>query len=122
MNKHFVPFYESSELKYLGLDEDCLGYYHNVLGSDNANLFIKETNKEIYRMIKIPEDDYTLAPTFSQAFRFFREKHNMVFYLNMVGVNLYYYVIGTEPFLSFKTYEEVELACLRKLIEIVKNK
>jgi hypothetical protein len=109
MTKEFIPYEQNLEIRNLGFDEPCIGFY-------NIDLDV----------IPIDSEPYTTkskdgAILYQQAFRWFREKHNIVFYLNMVGVNLYYYVIGTEPFLSFKTYEEAELACLKKLIEIIKK-
>jgi hypothetical protein len=115
MNKEFIPYEEALELKELGFDEICMAGYD---GDDNS-LYIGYISND---GIQYNPQYYTKAPLYQQVFRWFREKHCIVFYLNMVGINLYYYVIGTEPFLSFNTYEEAELACLRKLIEIVKNK
>jgi hypothetical protein len=72
------------------------------------------------------------APTFSQAFRFFREKYNLIcrvdvtsygcslneqeFYCEITSKN------GTASYEIFNTYEESELDCLKKLIEIVEQK
>ena len=73
------------------------------------------------------------APTFSQAFRWFREKYNIECYVNCYWNEVdsskrdYYanYNYGSDIFYSinigFKTYEEAELECLKKLIEIVKD-
>jgi hypothetical protein len=111
--QEFIPYEQVLELKELGFNEKCLGYY-------NIDPSLKYVP---FNPMPPFEHEWCLpTPLYQQAFRWFREKHNIVFYLNMVGVNLYYYVIGTEPFLSFKTYEEAELACLKQLIEIVKNK
>jgi hypothetical protein len=74
-------------------------------------------------------DKVTPAPLFSQAFRWFREKydlHHVIHhfthkkgtdeeYLGEVGK-------ADDTFSSCKTYEEAELACLDKLIEIVELK
>jgi hypothetical protein len=72
------------------------------------------------------------APTYSQAFRWFREKYK---YLvspfsteSEEGKVIYYFEIGKVDKFTVdiysddkSTYEEAELACLKKLIEIVKN-
>ena len=111
----FIPYEQALELKELGFDGSYFGYYDIIDEYTHKFYICYKKNDNVF--------SYELgAPLYQQAFRWFREKHNIVFYLNMVGVNLYYYVIGTEPFLSFKTYEEAELACLKKLIEIVKYK
>ena len=114
MNKEFIPYEQALELKELGFDEPCLAFYNGkFLDSTNYDFDSGEC-RDIGQCVK--------TPTYSQCFRWFREIHNIVFYLNMVDINLYYYVIETEPFLHFNTYEEAELACLCKLIEIIKNK
>jgi hypothetical protein len=69
-----------------------------------------------------------LAPTFSQAFRWFREKHRLSGLVE-IGRHEYSFVIFNESQDSREitsymngTYEEAELACIIKLIEIVKTK
>jgi hypothetical protein len=73
--------------------------------------------------------DVIVAPTYQQAFRWFREKHNLI---SVVGYhNLWKYSFLIETIEEHKTiivvdkintYEEAELECLKKLIEIVKEK
>ena len=60
MNKEFVPYEQSVALKELEFDEPCFGWY----ASDKS--LIKDY------VIKM----HLRAPTFSQAFRFFREKYD----------------------------------------------
>jgi hypothetical protein len=118
MEKEFVPYELAVKLKELGFDESCFGFYY-----DDGELKIKEGN--------ISRLGYINAPTFSQAFRWFREKHNYDVVVSC-SYNLgkkYYYRIETSPTIGFqtyngnyKTYEEAELACLDKLIEIVESK
>jgi hypothetical protein len=73
-------------------------------------------------------------PTFSQAFRWFREKYELFHSTNYQddnsGPGCFDYEICDKRGKSqcgdddseFSTYEEVELACLQKLIEIAKTK
>jgi hypothetical protein len=78
------------------------------------------------------------APLFQQAFRFFREKYLLFHWITPMhdDTTSYYYEIidesGTNkyesinslyqtPDKSWRAYEEAELACLEKLIEIVEN-
>jgi hypothetical protein len=124
MKKEFIPYELALELKQLGFDEPCLGYWY--------------TEQEEFKKIDIQlssigflegEPDYILAPTYSQAFRWFREKHNIhawiinaednhnVFKPFFRGANIH-----DQHLVDFyKTYEEAELECLRKLIEIVRS-
>ena len=74
------------------------------------------------------------APTFSQCFRWFREKHTLYHNIKMFGdwdnPQFSYIVSGrtmNNPahmwhYEDKNSYEEAELACLDKLIEIVKGK
>ena len=61
------------------------------------------------------------APLYQQAFRFFREKYKSNFIIGF-GNDGGYYRIGNLFSKWYKTYEEAELECLKKLIEIIKNK
>ena len=115
LEKEFVPYEQALELKELGFDEECLG---NFADDEKYTLF---TNGN--RPGKID------APTFSQAFRWFREKYGLYSWITMeLGATLSFCWIitgenkSTEHKAFFKSYEEAELACLIKLIEIVKNK
>jgi hypothetical protein len=121
--KDFTLYPEAFELKQLGFNEPCLGYYI-------ANtLFI--SNDNVYNSTDIP---VIKAPLYQQAFRWFREKHNLRCQINYIGglVNKTTWwdisVIGhynTDPKeweMKYQPYEEAEVACLRKLIEIANDK
>ena len=126
LEKEFVPYNLAKQIKQLGFKQECFGYYIDV---EVANPFL------VKNIISDDQGGYfTLAPTFSQAFRWFREKCKISgeissdFYLegkdNEWEYNTYQLgkddgYIGTINI--FKTYEEAELECLKKLIEIVKN-
>ena len=120
MKTEFVPYELSLRLKELGFNEPC---------------FATWSGETLDMSLQIPSDDYfTKAPTFSQAFRFFREKYELFHSTNYQddnsGPGCFDYEIlnkrgktqveddGSE----FKTYEEAELACLIRLIEIVEKK
>ncbi len=101
LKKEFVPHEQSLALKELGFNEPCFGYY-----DEGGNLYT-----EMVEVLK--------APLYQQAFRFFREKYNLHYPIQIQG-NLWFFEKWSLN--GFKTYEEAELACLNKLIEIVKNK
>ena len=117
-NKDFTLYPEAFELKQLGFDEPCLGYY-----------FYNGSFKEWTLNIDNKSDEYTItiqAPTYSQAFRFFREKHGLCIVIKPIDdkkLDLGYNLTKNGLIMDARlTYEGAELACLRKLIEIVKNK
>ena len=131
MNKEFIPYEQALALKELGFDEPCFGYYN---GQGN---YIGEEGKMNSNCNKLGmHGTYCTAPTFSQAFRWFREKHSLrsfvdtrVYDVDSPNQWIYDFQIkmgngvDTQPFYSgdFDTYEEAEFACLVKLIEIVKK-
>jgi len=124
MKKEFIPYEQALELKELGFDEPCFGRYN----PDN-DLIVSHT--ETYNT-DFRKTLFTQAPTFSQCFRWFREKYNLDKTIDswteqpmgdVIWDKAYqYYIHGEAYHPYFKTYEEAELACLNKLIEVVKNK
>jgi hypothetical protein len=114
MTKEFIPYQEALALKQLGFDEPCFGWF----ASDRT--LVKEVTEKT---------DFTLAPTYSQAFRWFRENYNL---FGQVNIRTYYiYEISNDGIAIemvsqydklLNTYEEAELECLKKLIELVKQK
>jgi hypothetical protein len=129
MKKDFIPYEQALELKGLGFDEPCFGGYYS--NQDNVNLWFFKEAKNSDRDERVREG-FATAPTYSQAFRWFREKHNILatVYSNASGY-LYEWsdsVGGTHRGWSdyegpndsgvWNTYEEAELACLKKLIEL----
>jgi hypothetical protein len=129
MNKEFIPYEQALALKELGFDEPCFGYYYTLNGKDWK--FAEKS--EYYRLdeeINIGPKFSLLAPTFSQAFRWFREKYQLfggILSEYSYGGQIHAYHItgrhqGDISKGHFNTYEEAELAYLKKLIEIVKQK
>ena len=124
MNKEFIPYEQALALKGLGFNEPCFGYYYTLNGKD----WTFAEKSEYYRLddeINIGGKFSLLAPTFSQAFRWFREKYQIDswIYPNLNGLYSVSNVrrgVGLGKVSEYQTYEEAELACLNKLIEIVK--
>ena len=117
VEKEFVPYEEALALKELGFDEPCFAFYVD------KQLHINATYQN-----HLEFKGWVAAPTFSQAFRFFREKHGLNSFVYHYGkdgilVTIYFaYNINDTLYASdFRTHEEAELACLRKLIEITKQ-
>ena len=128
MKKEFIPYEQALALKELGFDEPCILLYRGLDAQPVCQMgyeFKTEKNSDYN-----DETNYWLTvPTFSQAFRWFREKykynHSIVFTQHPFGTDEYQYMILLDDDeyveINFKTYEEAELACLIKLIEIVKK-
>jgi hypothetical protein len=137
MNKEFIPYEQALALKELGFNEPCFATYSNVQEAG-----IEKGSLSYYKGLFLPVSSkmFCLAPTFSQAFRWFREKYKLHSHISLgisdeqdrsgLEYDEYIYVIeglnGLDydnygESLFYKTPEEAELACLKKLIEIVKN-
>ena len=110
MNKEFIPYEQALELKELGFKKD------NDFGL-------------LYKGDDIPSILY------QQAFRWFREKYLVdaeIYLQHELGHKFYHYLVlqlvrgniewKSKNKIKFITYEEAELDCLKKLIEIAKNK
>jgi hypothetical protein len=83
-------------------------------------------------------EDACTAPLYSQVFRWFREKHNIDAWVQpfvsekqngkpfLPDESYVYYIfkdgVYVDDAVNFLDYEEAELACLQKLIEIFKTK
>ena len=121
MEKEFVPYDESLALKELGFDKPCMrGWYKNL---------------EIWYH---PNSDIILDnPTFSQAFRWFKEKYKLMLCITPCSDGEYIFTLydlnkcDLEVFVedieimesedSYEFFEDAELEGLKKLIEIAKK-
>ena len=125
MEREFIPYQEALALKELGFNEPCFGryYYKESYPMLNPNSGETELVFEFGQYIKQTEITI-LAPLYQQAFRWFRENHKLGHMINGLGYESFLMNIGgiITVFPMFKTYEEAELACLIKLIEICKTK
>ena len=137
MEKEFIPYEQALALKELGFNEPCFAFYRN----DRQDKKLEFTNIELAKnynginskdlFIAKNEDLflYVSCPTFSQAFRWFREKYDIYGITSYYGKNQYFIELldykGNQLIQiednTFNTYEEAELECLKKLIEIVKD-
>jgi hypothetical protein len=115
MNKDFVPYELALELKQLGFDEPC---FASIDQTDFIH--IKGTEYPIRGAMIY---DAINCPTYLQAFRWFRDKFNChhTINLNKKYVGIAYSSVVNFSIDEFNTYEEAELECLKKLIEIVKT-
>jgi hypothetical protein len=119
LEKEFVPYEQALELNELGFNEECFAFH---------DYYRKGVPLKIYDSQSDCSGEP--APLYQQAFRWFREKHkfnhSIIFHKNPFGTDDYQYLILLDDgeFLEngFNTYEQAELECLKKLIQIVKTK
>jgi len=118
MEKEFIEYEQALALKELGFNEPCLAFrdfgYSLEIGDITKN---SSWSSEIISV-----------PLYQQAFRWFREKHNFDVGIAKDSHDIYHFQIDTNYYGNWilpifnRNYEEAELECLKKLIEIVKNK
>jgi len=102
LQKEFVPYGLALRMKQLGFDEPCMAS--------------KDMNND---------EGLIQLPLYQQAFRWFREKHGLGHMINGIGYETFLMNIGGvvriySP-LAFNSYEEAELECIKKLLEIVEQ-
>jgi hypothetical protein len=133
MAREFIPYEQALALKELGFDEECIATFtdsklmvhgkqslDSIKGSGLHNRHLGTSGRII------------TAPLYQQAFRWFREKYNFCYFIrgnnfdgytyNIDNLGILRYKFEIEYRFTFRTYEEAELACLIKLIEITKTK
>lgn len=132
--KDFVPYQEALALKELGFNEPCIASYMQSMRFNihEQNGLHWETITNSGYIKEYPKA--CTAPTYSQALRWFREKHHLIGTIEYVGgatpettwwdicVVGHFNTNPSEWTMKYQPYEQAELACLQKLIEIVKNK
>lgn len=139
MEKYFVPLPEAIELKNIGFKEPCFAYYSGANKKvfycvDPDDLTLEWVNHSQYDFNNFQHVFRTSAPLYAQAFEWFRKNHKLQ---SFIESNADHEVKGTDTysisiFVSFgkgiwdgqgkyNTYEEAELACLEKLIQLAKN-
>ena len=123
MEHLFVPLWESFDLKQLGFDEECLGWFIN------DKLIIQNG-----RIILDADVSMIKAPTYDQAFKWFRDKKILgevrpIDDWNMWGFSITmedsmspFFVAHSSIYTEYTTYEEARLECLKMMIKIYKTK
>jgi hypothetical protein len=126
MNKEFIPYELEKELYDLGYSNKTVGVIVYKKVGVNEFSFIREDYPT----------EWMSGVLYQQAFRWFRENGYRVGIRWDVEYDKYWFDVWSsykkndETFYQFQfesdiiynTYEEAELACLKKLIEIVKGK
>lgn len=123
IENEFVDYNTALALKKLGFDEECLGYYlcrNSAFGIDDLEITTDYIDL-------LPYDSSSCkAPTFSQVFKWFREKYNLDSSIALVANGYGFYIHKNRNYTNkgenygmYITYKEAELECLKKLIEII---
>jgi hypothetical protein len=129
MEKEFISYELALRIKQLGFNENCYR-----VGNPNGAIcwrFMDVAGVEgvgIDDILQVYFDErWAEIPTFSQSFRWFRENYGYWSYIKEAtkGTCRFYIEKFDEKFFNsdiIDSYEEAELTCLEKLIEIVEFK
>ena len=132
MEKEFITYNQALALKELGFDEPCL-----KMGMSDIDIINTErTDEGDYPKNSHLFSGWVAIPTYSAAFRWFREKYGLIgqpmpLCISYPGKVTHYgwSIVSNQNSIDwenedngFKIYEEAESKCLDKLIEICKTK
>jgi hypothetical protein len=135
VEEEFIPYEQALALKELGFDKPCVYY---VDKDNNSYIYNFETHPDEF--IEWCGVNVIPTPTFSQAFRFFREKYKLRGFIGFrpntkqFDFHVYDMSLSGKEYVKQRTmeafnkdpkvgtYEESEIECLIKLIEICKTK
>jgi len=140
MNKEFIPYEQALELKELGFDEPC--YYDYNFGGEITNKWaIGLVPAPLYQQaFKWFRNQYITKRSINERGDYIEGNFFMLplifpngYEIKLLKQSTSYTIVGgreipfyAEPEAVYKetteSYESAELACLKKLIEIVKNK
>ena len=128
MKNEVVSYEESVALAQIGFVQSCWHAYHDLTFPSKEDKHKLEIVHNLTSYTESYAHKYVnpvLAPTYSQAFRWFREQHGLCLVIKPIDdkkLELGYSLLKNGLIMNAHlTYEGAELACLRKLIEIVKE-
>jgi hypothetical protein len=147
LHKEFIPYELALRMKVLGFDEPCITFYpvnltqpligdYATLGLNGKYSSIKDGYRNSVCLNQLWKKRYkqdyanVAAPTFSQAFRWFREKYGLSktiddFYSDgKLRFDYSIRKIGSQednPKGIFVSYEDAQQACLEEMIQIIEQ-
>ena len=128
IESEFVPYQQSLELKEIGFDEPCLAKYNRESNFvlDNSSLFCRNKHPLLDKLNQVS------TPFYQQAFKWFRNKYKLFSSIERESAEHFFCNYSIKEYDGIKNIdhrgkgyrkeEEAELACLNKLIEIIKTR
>lgn len=137
----FIPYVQAMDIDELGCKFQPFGYYslsyhqypidkYGVCTTVNVGDFMDIDQFKYVECLFGDKSKSIKAITYHQAFKYFRKKHKITHSIKWLdSVFGYYYTItdmdtntDSNDSKGFSKYEEAELSCIQKLIEMVKEK
>lgn len=120
MEKEFIPCQQALILKRLGFGSSPIG------STNGGSVFYYENGKLYYDGLPMYSSSYhegqILAPLFQQAFRWFREEYGMYLRINRHKSNTNQITWIVDSIVGkHLSFEEAELSCLNRLIQILED-
>lgn len=137
--KDFVPYEEALAMREMGFDDPCFAVYRggslygmgtSVSGYHEDGSWKLEKNSD-YGGI----DTFVVAPTYQQAFKWFRDEHKLFGCIDLhVCTPAHWYIRvddivendtlyhSIDENIRHESYDAAELPCLQKLIHLVKTR
>ena len=149
MNKEFIPAYQALELKELGFNENCLAFYNfgeRLMPIDTDFTNFRELSDDLTKAPLYQQafrwfrNQYMTKVSINERGDYIEGNFFMLplifpngYEIKLLKQSTSYTIVGgreipfyAEPEAVYKetteSYESAELACLKKLIEIVRNK
>lgn len=119
--ENFAPYPEAKDMKELGFNDEQTTCFGNFINEKLCLGFFHPTHCT---------EDTILAPTYSQAFEFFREKYGYDVTIKKCTPSEYKFEIeqlfaeGNNHYFidfPFKSHKEAELECVRAIIQFIKE-
>lgn len=132
MNKEFVPYEIAIKLKQNSFNEACLAAW--VYKNKEKDTKLIGCGALHFEVDGLPnntdyEDILCSAPLYQQVFKWFRKEHELYGYPEeffIDGTQSFSYIVdGKTKYKSmdwFESYEDAELGCIIKLIDIINGK
>jgi hypothetical protein len=98
MEKEFVTYELALRMKQLGFDETCCGYYDHII--KELDIISSEVCERLCK-----HDTHIKAPTFSQAFRWFRDNHGLKSWVQQQEIDTFIYEIRPHVLSDYKEGE-----------------
>lgn len=125
MEKEFIPYDLYLDLKKLGFEEKCLSYpvsTKDASGRSWTSVLNAPLYQQVFRWFREKHDlDYAILPELNSGHKLLTRTYNVTLFMYNMNMNVQSEILRVNGEIArYIKREEAELACLKKLIEIIK--